>query len=168
MATGYIPLPAQAWNTTKDIGGTNASAQLEYFEGDSADPKGVYPRWKFIDTVDTHIQCTFHMPANYASGPVAILDWTSDAATTATVQWAVRVIASSEGDDVESNAPDNENTATEACTTAQDLVQTTITCTNNDSVAADDLVTLILLRDAADDLPNDVFLLSVMFTYTTT
>ena len=167
MATGYIPLPAQAWNSTKNVGGS--SAQLEYFEGDSAVPKAVYPRWKFAQGAqDRHALCTFHLPANYASAPVFILDWTSDAATTATVQWATRIFAASEGDDVESNVSDSENTATEACTTAEDLVQTTITCTNNDSVAADDLVTLILLRDLGDDSPNDAFFLGGIFTYTTT
>jgi hypothetical protein len=119
--------------------------------------------------------CTwqFRMPADYASAPVAKIAWKATSATSGGVVWDVRVSATTPGDtqDVDAQDFDSANTATgTAPATAGYLVETSVTLTNADSVAAGDFVVIRVARAAAngsDTATGDAELVAVGLTYTT-
>jgi hypothetical protein len=129
----------------------------------------------FDPTTDEHAYWTFRMPANYASGPVLKLQWKANA-TTGDVVWVGRLAAITPADADTPNekalASANSTTTSVNATEARRLVETSITLTNADNVAAGDEVTLLVHRDAdngSDTLnSNDAELVTVTLEYTTT
>jgi len=120
---------------------------------------------------------TFRMPENYASGPVAKIQWSGSSSTTVThtCQWTVNVLALTPNVDgaADSTSFDNGNIVTDDIlgTTAKRIQEISVTLTNNDSAAADDNVSILLRRDSAhanDDLPEDAWLWAMSIEYTTT
>ncbi len=119
---------------------------------------------------------TFRMPENYASAPVAKLQWSGSASTTVThtVQWTVYLMALTPDVDgaADTDSYDTENVVSDDIlgTTAKRIQEASLALSNADSVAAGDYVGVRLLRDysdAADDLAEDAWLWAFSLEYTT-
>jgi len=120
---------------------------------------------------------SFRMPENYSSAPVAKIQWSGSSSTTTshTCQWSVFVMALTANTDGAADAEDfaAENVVADDIlgTTAKRIQEVSLTLTNNDNLAANDYVTIQLLRDytdATDDLPEDAWLWGMSLEYTTT
>ena len=120
---------------------------------------------------------SFRMPENYASAPVAKIQWSGSSSTTIshTCQWSVFVMALTANTDgaadAESFAAENVASDDILGTTAKRIQEVSVTLTNADSAAANDYVSIQLLRDstdAADDLAEDAWLWAISLEYTTT
>ncbi len=113
------------------------------------------------------------MPADYASAPTAVVSWKAASATSGGVVWDVRLAAVTTGDatDVDAKAFGSANTATgTAPATAGYLLDTSITLTNADSVAAGDFVVVRLARaaaDGSDTATGDAEVVGLALTYVT-
>ena len=116
----------------------------------------------------------FRMPADYASAPVAKVQYKMASATTNGVAWTVRLAAVTDGDatDVDAKVFAAANTASATVPgTAGFIDEVSITLTNADSVAAGDFVVVYLGRetgDAGDTATGDAEFLALAITYTTT
>lgn len=174
MATGSILLPIIG-AILPDGSTNNAAAQFERVKSSAAAPSLHFVQLLFDPSADEHAYWTFRMPANYASGPVLKLQWKANA-TTGDVVWVGRLAAITPADTDTPNekalASANSATTSVNATEARRLVETSITLTNADSVAAGDWVTLLVHRDAdngSDTLnSNDAELVSVTLEFTTT
>lgn len=167
MATGTIllPIPGHVGDPTNPPGLAFAS--------------GTNRPYLAFDGSATIESCSwqFRMPANYASGLTAKIQWSGSASTTVTdtVQWTVYVMALTPDVD---GAADSDSYATENVvsddilgTTAKRIQEASVTLSNDDGVAAGDYVSIRLLRDysdAADDLAEDAWVWAVSLEYTTT
>lgn len=114
-----------------------------------------------------YAQVSFEAPADL-TGPFFVdLDWATTA-TSGTVIWSVQVEAVTPADALNvlttaSYAAANTASAS-APASAGVLARTTVTLTNNDSLAAGDRVRLLISRDApADTAAGDVSLLGIAF-----
>lgn len=145
---------------------------------DATNPPGLRfedHRWEllFDDTTDELCYWTFRLPQDYASAPVLKLQYKMSSATTAEVMIRAAVMAVSDGDaaDVDTASFDTDNTsaATTVPGTAGHLDEISLTLTNADSMAAGDLVTLRLARDAdnvGDDATGDMEVVAASLEYT--
>jgi hypothetical protein len=98
--------------------------------------------------------------SNYASGNVTVdIDfWMTGTATTGNVKWecAIGCITPSDAQGVTTDTFATATTTTTTVSgTAKGLVRSTVTVSNLDSLAADDIVTLQLDRDPANDTCTD-------------
>lgn len=118
----------------------------------------------FDATTDEIIYWTFTVPSNMAAGDwLLLVSWyTNDTGANEDAIWATQLAAITEADTDTplEHAASTYNSASENCnaTEANRLIQTTVTITNTDSVAAGDLVQLRFWRDADDssgDADND-------------
>ncbi|WP_146169017.1 hypothetical protein [Actinoplanes italicus] len=140
----------------------------------SATAPGVYTL-KLLFDASSEEWCVwqFRMPDDYASTPVAKLQWLAASATSGAVVWDVRISATSPGDSTDVDAQDfgSANTGTTTVPgTAGYLAETSITLTNADSLAAGDLVVVRVARaaaDGSDTATGDAELLAVGLSYTT-
>jgi hypothetical protein len=173
MAIGSISLtPGSA--ILPDGSASNAAPAMQRVKSSATAP-GIYVIQLAFDA-STEEWCTwqFRMPADYASAPVAIVSFKMASATSGGVVWDVRVSATTTGDSQDVDAQDfgSANTATgTAPGTAGYLLDTSVTLTNADSVAAGDFVVLRVARaaaDGSDTATGDAELVSVAVTYTTT
>ena len=163
MATASIILPVQA----AKIGGAYITAGAQIDGGSGA--------WKLLfDASATESALwQFKMPSNYASGLVAKLQYAMASATANKIDWEVEIMAVADGEDIDTTSFDSVNEVTGGTTvpgTAGFVDTISITCTNADSVAADELVLLRINRDHDDDddtATGDAELLSVTLEYTT-
>ena len=114
---------------------------------------------------------------SYGSGNItAILTWYGDSASSGVVRWGAAIACitpESDTQDVETDSFATENTVddTHLGTTAQRLHNATITISNLDSIAADDIVFLRIRRvgsNAADTMTGDAILVCVELTYSDT
>jgi hypothetical protein len=114
---------------------------------------------------------------NYGSGNItATLTWYGDSATSGVVRWGAAIAAitpESDTQDVETDSFATENTVddTHLGTTAQRLHNATITISNLDSIAADDIVFLRLRRvgsNGSDTMTGDAILVAVELSYSDT
>jgi hypothetical protein len=114
---------------------------------------------------------------NYASGNLTIdIDWYADTASSGDVVWESQLAAitpNTDTQDVETKALATLNTVTDTHlgTVGQRLHRCTITASNLDSLAIDDVVWLRLARDAnnaADTMTGDAILVKVTVTYLST
>lgn len=114
---------------------------------------------------------------NYASGNLTIdIDWYADTASSGDVVWESQLAAitpNTDTQDVETKALATLNNVTDTHlgTTGQRLHRCTITASNLDSLAIDDVVWLRLARDAnnaADTMTGDAILVKVTVTYLST
>lgn len=174
MATGTIILtpPAAA---TPDGSAGNAGPGITRHQGTEASPKKHFWTYDFDATADEFIWFVIRMPSDYASGPVAKLQWFAGA-TTGTCRWSVSLGAITAGDAdtplEHANATVNTAAGTPNATEANRLVETSITLTNADSVAAGDLVHVCVSRDAdgtsgTDDMAGDANFVLLALEYTT-
>jgi len=172
MATGSILLPIIG-ATLPDGSASNAAAQFQRVKSSAAAPSLHFVELLFDPSTDEHAYWTFRMPANYASAPVLKLLWKANA-TTNSVVWVGKLAAITPTDAETPNekalGADNSATTAVNATEARRLVETSITLTNADSVAAGDLATLCVFRDAnngSDTCTVDAELVAVTIEYTT-
>lgn len=95
----------------------------------------------------------FRMPANYASGPVAKIQYAMASATSGKVDFEVSVMAVTDADaqDLDADSYDAVNAVNDTVPgTAGYLDELSVALANADSVAAGDYVRIKLERDADD------------------
>jgi len=173
MATGSILLTPGA-AILPDGTASNLAPAMQRVKSSGTAP-GVYFLQLAFDT-SSEEWCTwqFRMPADYASAPVAVVQWKAASATSGGVVWDVRIAAVTTGDstDVDAKVFGSANTASgTAPGTAGYMLDTSVTLTNADSVAAGDFVVVRLARataDGSDTATGDAEVVGVAITYTTT
>lgn len=115
--------------------------------------------------------------ANYGSGNLTVnLTWYAANATSGVVRWGAAIAAitpETDTQDVEADTFATENTVddTQLGTTSKRIQTATITVSNLDSLAANDLVFLRIRRvgsNGADTMANDAVLVAVELTYSDT
>lgn len=173
MATGYIPIYVLGY-TPPDGSTGNASAQPDRVKSSASAPSIHFNRLLFDASTDEHAYFAIPIPGNYASSPVLKLKWQANA-TTGNVVWGARIGAITAGD---AETPQEKALATAQTTTtsvntteANREIETTITITNTDSVAAGDSAYLLIYRDAdnaSDTCSVDAAMLNSTLEYTTT
>jgi hypothetical protein len=113
----------------------------------------------------------------YGSGNLTLdIEWYADTASANDVVWGAQIAVitpNSDTQDVETDAFATANTVTDThlATTGQRVHRATITISNLDSLAADDLVFLKIYRDAdnaSDDMTGDAILLLATVSYSDT
>lgn len=166
MATATVILPIQS----AKIGGAfiTAGAQIDGGSG----------LWKLLfDASQTESALwQFRMPQNYASSPVLKIQYAMASATADKIDMEADMMAVSDGDsqDIDSASFDAINEVSGGTTvpaTAGHIDEISIPLTNNDSLAAGDLVALRLHRDhddGDDTATGDAEILAVSLEYTTT
>ena len=174
MATSYIPLsPASA--ILPDGSASNLAPAITRNKGTDTAPAKHYLSLDFDPTNNENAWWTFRMPGDYASAPIAVVQWVTTVATAANVIWGAKLgaVTAADADTPAEHAMAAASTTTTAnnTTEAGRLIESSITIANTDSVAAGDLVFLLIYRDAAsasDTLTAaDAKLLAVEFQYTT-
>ena len=174
MATGSILLPING-ATPSDGSTTNAAPEIIRVKGAAAAPAPHFVEARFDPSTDEHLQFSFRMPQDYSSGPVLKLLWKANAVTNAVV-WGARLSAITADDADTPNehafATANYQATNVNTTEARRLTATSITLTNADSVAANDLVILQIFRDAdgtggTDSCTVDAELVGITLEYTT-
>lgn len=177
MATGTILLlPESA--ALPDGSSGNASPGVVRVQGSESNPKKHYLTLAFDAATDEHAWWRFRMPANYASGGTVKIQWQANATTATAVRWGVRIgaVTPSDADTPNEHASATATTAGSSTNTteANRLTEVSIDCSANlDSVAAGDLVFIVIYRDAdgtsgTDDLAVDAAFVAGAFDYTTT
>lgn len=174
MATGTLNLSIGAANLP-DGSASNAAPGLTRIQGTEAAPKKHFLAALFDAGTDEHLWFVFRMPANYSSAPIVKLLWMVNATAANSVVWGASLGAITPADadtPVEhANAAASTTTTAANTTEARRLTETSITLANVDSVAAGDLVFLLVYRDAnngSDTVTVDAELISVALEYTTT
>lgn len=174
MATGTVILDV-ASATPPDGSTGNAGPSLGRVIGTESNPKKFYLTAAFDPGTDEHLWWNFRMPADYASGgTIKILWYSNDTGASETCVWGARLGAVTPADadtPIEHAEAAATTTSTDVNTTeANRLIETSITLANLDSVAAGDLVFIVIYRDAdngSDDLTSDALLVTASFEYTT-
>ena len=173
MATGTIILPIGG-AVLPDGSASNAAAQFQRTKSTAAAPAAHFIELLFDPSTEESAYWSFRMPADYSSSLVAKLQWKANV-TANSVVWGVQVYAvtPTDADTPNEHALATTNTATTAANTteARRLVETSITLTNADSVAAGDFVIIRVYRDAtngSDGVTSDAELVAVSIEYTTT
>lgn len=174
MATGTILLPI-AGAIPSDGSSGNAAPAIQRVQGTEANPKKHFLVAAFDATTDERLTWCFRMPSDYASGGVVKLLWMANVASGNNVVWGAHLgaVTPTDADTPVEHAQAAASTTTTAgdATEARRLIETSITLANLDSVAANDLVFLIVYRDAdnaSDTLAADAELIAAVFEYTTT
>lgn len=172
MATGTIILPLTG-AIPADGSASNASPEVIRVKGSATAPAPHFVEARFDAAADEHLWWVFRMPTDYASGPVVKLQWKANATANSCV-WGTRLgaVTPADADTPNEHATATAQTATTAtnATEARRLVETSITITNTDSVAAGDWVALLVYRDAdnaSDTLAVDAELCAVSLEYVT-
>ena len=165
-----ISLPVSAAHLPDDSA-SNAAAQIQIKTSSTgSNPK---PRWieaLFDDATDEHIMFSFLMPDNYVSAPVVDVYYKATSATSGTAAFGAAISAETDGDavdvDAKAFATANNATATVPGTAGHpDVIS--ITMTNDDGVAANDWVILIVFRDvSADGVVGDLEVPLCVLRYT--
>lgn len=173
MATSTLNFPISAAVLPDGTTG-NAAPGITRRIGTEANPKKFLFSADFDAATDEHLHFTFRMPANYISGGAVKILWMANAIT-GTARWGAKLGAVTPGD---ADTPLEHATATAAtagsvtnATEARRLNEATVTLSSLDSVAAGDLVSLVVYRDAdgtsgTDDLSVDAEVVSIAFEYT--
>lgn len=172
MATGSIILTPGA-AVLPDGTTSNLAPALQRVKSSATAP-GIYAfQLAFDAAADEWVTWQFRIPDDYASGPTLKIQWKATSATSGVVVWDARVSATSPGDsqDVDAQDFDSANTANgTAPSTAGYLVETSITLTNADSLAAGDFVVIRLCRvgsSGSDTATGDAEMMVASLTYTT-
>lgn len=172
MATGSILLTPGSANLP-DGSASNAAPAMQRVKSSATAPGAYFLQLCFDTTTEEWCTWSFRMPADYASAPVAKVQYKMASATTGGVAWDVRISATSDGDSQDVDAQDfasaNVGTAT-VPGTAGYLDEVSVTLTNADSLAAGDLVVVRVARAVAngsDTAAGDAELVAVNFEYTT-
>lgn len=172
MATGSIPLlPGSA--VAPDGSASNAAPALQRVKSSGSAPGAYFLQLAFDASTEEWCCWQFRMPADYASAPVAKIQYKMASATAGGVAWDVRVAAVSPGDatNVDALVFAAANVGTDTVPgTAGHEDEVSITLTNADSVAAGDLVVIRLARavaNASDTATGDAEFIAGAITYTT-
>lgn len=152
MATTQQLLFLPEWSIQGD--GTELGAGVTVTKSSAATPTPHFSVGSYDASVKNVLQWKDRMPADYSSGLVAKVQWHSTGAADAVV-WACYLAAMTPATDrIDNKAFAAVNQATGSVhATANTVVETSITMTNADSVAAGDLIIVSLWRlpgDAAD------------------
>lgn len=173
MTTGTIILPIGG-AVLPDGSTSNNPAQFQRTKSSASAPVYHFVELLFDPTTEESAYWAFRMPENYASAPVAKLQWKANA-TSNSVVWGVQLaaITPSDADTPNEHALATTNTATTSvnATEARRLVETSITLTNADSLAAGDWLAVRVYRvagDGSDTCTVDAELIAVSLEYTTT
>lgn len=157
MATeAALPIPPTGYDAT-------APAGLSY--------ENSLPHVLFDDSTAEGVYWVFRLPTDYSSTPVLKLQYTMASATSGTVEFEVSVWAVSDGEDGDTESYDTANTGSETVPGTAGLTsEISISLSNNDSMAAADLVHIKVFRDADDGTNDtasgDLELRAVSFQYT--
>ena len=142
MATSSpIILPAMSWWPAPTLSGL-----LSFYSGAATNR----PVWLLDGSAENKgIVNGFRVPANFASAPVLYIDWMSGAADQSQIPaLTAAVVCVAAAEDLDGKSLDAVNTATDETTpadyAAHDLVQSYITLTNNDTMAAGEYCTITL------------------------
>lgn len=127
----------------------------------------------FDDTADEICYWRFRVPANYASAPVLKLLYSMASATTLEVIVGAELWANADGEAAGAENYDTVNTSAAITVPGTAGFQDTIslTLTNNDGMAAGEMLSIRFRRDAnnaGDDATGDMELLAASLEYTTT
>lgn len=172
MPVGTIILTPGA-ATLPDGSAGNLAPAIQHVKSSATAPGVHFLQAAFDAAAEEWCTWQFRMPADYASAPVAVVQWKAASATSGGVVWDVRVAAVTAGDsaDVDAKGFASANVATgTAPATAGFLVDTSVPLSNADSVTAGDLVIVRLARAAAnagDTATGDAEVVTVGVTYTT-
>jgi hypothetical protein len=173
MATGQITLSPGA-ALTPDGTTTNLAPSLTRMKSSATAPAPYLFLLSFDATVEEWCSWQFRMPPDFASAPVAKVQWKAASATSGGVVWGVQLAAVTPADASNLTSAKAFATVNTASTTvpgtAGYLAETSITLTNNDSLAAGDLVILRLSRvvaDGSDTATGDADLIALGIQYTT-
>jgi hypothetical protein len=176
MATGTIMLPTTA-AMMPDGSTNNAAPGLSRVKSSATAPAYHFTEIAFDGAGSTREQCywSFRLPTDYSSSPVLKIQWKANA-TTGNVVWQARIAAITPADADTPNEhalPASADTVTTGvnATEARRLVESSITLTNIDSMAAADWVVVNLYRDpshASDTCTVDAEVVAVSLEYTTT
>jgi len=140
MSSISLPIPPTGFDTTNPAG-------LIY--------ENSVPHILFDDTTPEGVYFQFRMPSDFSSAPVLKLVYSMASAITGTIEFEASIWAATDGEDVDTESYDTVNNGTETVPgTAGLSSDLSITLTNADSLAANDLVRIKLFRDA-DDATND-------------
>lgn len=174
MATGSILLPIGA-AILPDGAASNAAPAIQRSKSSAGAPTPYLLQAAFDAATVEILMWQFRMPQDYASAPVLKLQYKMASATTGGVAMSGYIEAVTPGDsqDVDADGFASVNTGTDATVpgTAGYLDAISITMTNADSLAANDLVILRVNRevaDAADTATGDLELVAATLEYTTT
>jgi hypothetical protein len=157
-----------------DGAASNLSPAIQAVKSSATAP-GIYLLQLAFDASSEEWCCwSFRMPDDYASTPVAKIQWKAASATSGAVVWDVRISATTPGDSQDVDAQDfaSANTSTTTAPgTAGYLAETSVTLSSEDALAAGDLVVVRVARaaaDGADTATGDAELVAVSISYTTT
>ncbi len=167
MATGYIQFPPQA--------ALLPIADFPILKRHASSGTDLPEAWilEFADAEDNIAFFQFVVPGNYASAPVIKLYWMAVADTANDCAWEVSLMcATDDADDLDTAAADTSVDVDDTTASAAGEYSISVhTMTNNDSMTADDLAIIRVMRngdDGNDDLTDPAQLLMVVFEYTTT
>jgi hypothetical protein len=174
VATGSISMsPGSA--VLPDGTTTNAAPALQRMKSSSTAPAPYLLQAAFDASTEEWLTFQFRMPDDYASAPVAKIQFKMTSATSGAVVWGVQVTAITPGDAVNVNSSKAFATVNTATTTVPGtvgyLTETSIALANADSVAAGDFVVMRVARvaaDGSDTATGDAELVIVGLSYTTT
>jgi len=178
MATGTIILwPGPL--TLPDGTTNNLFCQAQVVKSTGTEPTNApdvyFTELLFDGTSDEHALFTFVLPGDYASGGTVVIHWKRASGTgAANVVWKSAIAAITPGGTEVPNSKifNTVSTATTAAGTTSQALQTTSITPASDSAAAEDMITVMVGRDAdnASDTLNavDAQVTGVYFTYTTT
>jgi hypothetical protein len=173
VAVGNVILPIGSARPP-DGTASNLAPAIIAVKGSATAPTPYFAQAAFDAAQTEQLMWAFACPANYASGPELHVQWKAGA-TSGNVRWEGRLAAytpgtDSTGFDAKAFAAANNTTTAAGATTAQRIVETVITLTNADSLAANDTLIVYLARlgaDAADTMTGDALAVAVTFQYTT-
>jgi hypothetical protein len=154
---------------------TNAAPALQRVKSSATAPAPYFFVAAFDASTEEWLTFQFRMPDDYASAPVAKVQWKATSATSGSVVWGVQLAAVTPGDAVNLNSAKAFATINQTTTTvpgtAGYMTETSITLTNADSVAAGDFVVMRVARvaaDAGDTATGDAEMVMTGLGYTTT
>ena len=171
MPTVSLSFPASVWAPPDDTTSWN-SAQLQIKQSSASVPSPRWVEWLFDDTTDEHIVTTLFIPGDFVSVPSLYVYYKMASATSSSVRWAAQIHALTHNDSVDLDA---DAFATEAAasgvvpaTAGHIRVTRILFLTNDDGIAAQDYVTLVLRRDpdhADDGASGDAEFIGADFRY---
>lgn len=175
MATGSILLPIPG--VLPDGSSNNAAPLIQRTKSSYASsaslPNTHLNQALYDAATNQHMFWIFRLPADFSSSPVLKVHWGANA-TSGNVVWEGRVGAITPADadtpNEHSLAAANSTTTAVNATEARRNIETSITLTNADSMAAGDLLMVLLKRDAAnasDTCAQNAEVSAVTFEYTT-
>ena len=166
MATGEIQLTTQA----ALIPVSSFPALKRHASSGTETPEG----WilAFDAGSSEYVYFQFKVPADYASDPVLKIYYSMASATSGAVRWNCNVMCTTDdADDLDTAAAGSDNAVNDTVpNVAGELGIASITLTNNDSMAADDMCVIKVERDGAnagDTATGDAELWMVVLQYTT-